>query len=81
MVALANRSQERASFARVVNTQKRLAGDFVLGKFPKEGEPSWEAPLGAGRPGWHMEDTAITERHWGWVTPSLGAPQTSSFPP
>lgn len=44
---------------------KRSPGDFVLWKFSKEGEPSWEAPFGAGRPGWHIEDTAITERYLG----------------
>ena len=40
---------------------KRNKGDFCLWKFSKPGEPSWRAALGDGRPGWHIEDTAITE--------------------
>ena len=40
---------------------KRNKGDFCLWKFSKIGEPSWRAAIGEGRPGWHIEDTAITE--------------------
>ena len=43
------------------NPEKRNPGDFALWKRRKEGEPFWETPLGEGRPGWHIEDTAITE--------------------
>ncbi|MCI4358118.1 MAG: cysteine--tRNA ligase [Thermoplasmata archaeon] len=39
---------------------KRAPEDFVLWKAARPGEPSWEAPWGPGRPGWHIEDTAIT---------------------
>ncbi|HUY43746.1 MAG TPA: cysteine--tRNA ligase [Acidimicrobiales bacterium] len=42
--------------ARVeANDQKRSALDFALWKFAKFGEPSWMAPFGPGRPGWHTE--------------------------
>ncbi|OGZ72609.1 MAG: cysteine--tRNA ligase [Candidatus Staskawiczbacteria bacterium RIFCSPLOWO2_01_FULL_38_12b] len=44
---------------------KRNRGDFCLWKFKVEGEPFWPAPFGAGRPGWHTEDTAITETFFG----------------
>lgn len=44
---------------------KRGWNDFCLWKFSKAGEPSWEAPFGNGRPGWHIEDTAITEHFFG----------------
>lgn len=44
---------------------KRGWNDFCLWKAKKPDEPSWESPLGAGRPGWHIEDTAITETHFG----------------
>ena len=44
------------------NPHKRNAGDFVLWKARKPGEPFWASPLGDGRPGWHIEDTAISER-------------------
>jgi cysteinyl-tRNA synthetase len=39
--------------------------DFCLWKAEKPGEPIWESPQGPGRPGWHIEDTAITEAHFG----------------
>ena len=62
--------------SRVDNSnQKRNAGDFCLWKFTKvasnesqvasNAEPSWETDLGAGRPGWHIEDTATTEHFFG----------------
>lgn len=46
--------------------KKRNTGDFCVWKLSKPNEPSWEdAELGAGRPGWHIEDTAITEHYFG----------------
>lgn len=47
------------------SVEKRNKGDFALWKFSKKGEPAWETQLGKGRPGWHIEDTAITETHFG----------------
>ena len=47
------------------NKEKRNKGDFCLWKFSKEGEPKWKADIGDGRPGWHIEDTAITEKELG----------------
>ncbi|NCO17976.1 cysteine--tRNA ligase [Candidatus Pacearchaeota archaeon CG09_land_8_20_14_0_10_30_9] len=47
------------------NSEKKNSGDFCLWKFKKEGEPSWKTSLGEGRPGWHIEDTAITEKEFG----------------
>lgn len=47
------------------NEEKRNPGDFCLWKFRKVGEPSWETEFGEGRPGWHIEDTAITEKEFG----------------
>ena len=47
------------------NPEKRNPGDFCLWKFKKEGEPYWTSELGDGRPGWHVEDTAITETEFG----------------
>lgn len=44
---------------------KKGWNDFCLWKAEKEGEPSWDAPFGKGRPGWHIEDTAITETFFG----------------
>ncbi|OHA11622.1 MAG: cysteine--tRNA ligase, partial [Candidatus Sungbacteria bacterium RIFCSPLOWO2_02_FULL_47_9] len=39
--------------------------DFVLWKAKKPGEPFWQSPWGEGRPGWHIEDTAISEYFFG----------------
>ena len=45
-----------------VDPKKRAPEDFALWKAAKPGEPSWSSPWGPGRPGWHIEDTAITAR-------------------
>ena len=45
--------------------EKRNKGDFCLWKFFKPGEPKWKSEFGYGRPGWHIEDTAITEKFFG----------------
>ena len=48
------------------SSKKRNAGDFCVWKLSKPGEPVWDDDqLGAGRPGWHIEDTAITEKYFG----------------
>ena len=39
--------------------EKRQAQDFVLWKASKAGEPKWESPWGEGRPGWHIECSAM----------------------
>ncbi|MEK7537914.1 MAG: cysteine--tRNA ligase, partial [Patescibacteria group bacterium] len=45
---------------------KKNRGDFCLWKLKQsEQEPSWNSPWGQGRPGWHIEDTAITEKFFG----------------
>jgi cysteinyl-tRNA synthetase len=46
---------------------KESARDFVLWKAAKEGEPSWESPWGAGRPGWHLECSAMSCKYLGEV--------------
>ncbi len=50
--------------ARVeVDERKKDPMDFALWKASKEGEPSWESPWGKGRPGWHIECTAMSMKH------------------
>jgi cysteinyl-tRNA synthetase len=39
--------------------------DFALWKGPKPGEPSWDTPIGPGRPGWHIECSAMSMKHLG----------------
>ncbi|MBF0507133.1 MAG: cysteine--tRNA ligase [Nitrospirae bacterium] len=52
--------------ARVnIEEKKRNPSDFALWKASKEGEPWWESPWGKGRPGWHIECTAMAIRHLG----------------
>ncbi len=52
---------ELRSGARVeVNSEKKDPLDFALWKKAKEGEPSWDSPWGKGRPGWHIECSAMT---------------------
>ncbi|MDO8536867.1 MAG: cysteine--tRNA ligase, partial [bacterium] len=46
------------------SVRKRNKGDFCLWKL-YDGDPSWDTELGKGRPGWHIEDTAISEKHFG----------------
>ena len=54
-------ASDRRAGARVDADEydKEDAYDFVLWKASKPGEPSWEAPFGAGRPGWHLECSAM----------------------
>lgn len=52
--------------ARVeVDSEKKAPLDFVLWKAAKPGEPSWDSPWGAGRPGWHIECSAMNHKHLG----------------
>jgi cysteinyl-tRNA synthetase len=54
------------SGARVdVDERKRSPLDFALWKASKEGEPWWESPWGKGRPGWHIECTAMSSKYLG----------------
>ena len=62
------------------NSKKKNKGDFCLWKFSKPGEPAWESDLGKGRPGWHIEDTAITEHYFGPQYDLHGGGQDLIFP-
>ena len=58
--------EEMIAGARVeVNERKKNPMDFALWKKSKEGEPSWDSPWGAGRPGWHIECSAMSIKHLG----------------
>jgi cysteinyl-tRNA synthetase len=46
-------------------THKRDARDFALWKAAKPGEPAWETPWGPGRPGWHLECSAMASKYLG----------------
>src|SRR5580698_10406550 len=49
----------------VDESHKRDPRDFALWKGAKPGEPSWETPWGAGRPGWHLECSAMSTKYLG----------------
>ena len=58
--------EELVAGARVEpSTLKRNPGDFALWKSSKPGEPSWESPWGPGRPGWHIECSAMSMKYLG----------------
>jgi cysteinyl-tRNA synthetase len=44
---------------------KKDRRDFALWKTAKEGEPFWDSPWGPGRPGWHIECSAVTHSYFG----------------
>ena len=48
-----------------ISENKKEPGDFVLWKPSKENEPSWDSPFGKGRPGWHLECSAMSEKYLG----------------
>lgn len=58
--------QERAKRkSRVTDGSKHNPLDFALWKLGEYGEYTWDSPWGRGRPGWHIEDTAISEKYFG----------------
>ncbi|MDO6765267.1 cysteine--tRNA ligase [Agarivorans sp. 1_MG-2023] len=67
--------------ARVeVEEDKRNPLDFVLWKSAKPGEPMWESPWGNGRPGWHIECSAMNMKHLGDVFDIHGGGSDLAFP-
>jgi cysteinyl-tRNA synthetase len=67
--------------ARVdVDERKRAPADFALWKAAKPGEPSWPSPWGAGRPGWHIECSAMTWAHLGETFDLHGGGKDLVFP-
>lgn len=67
--------------ARVeVNQGKRNPGDFALWKAAKPGEPSWDSPWGKGRPGWHIECSAMSIHYLGKTFDFHGGGSDLIFP-
>jgi cysteinyl-tRNA synthetase len=72
---------ELVSGARVeVNAEKRSPADFVLWKPAKPGEPYWDSPWGRGRPGWHIECSAMSKKYLGERFDIHGGGQDLIFP-
>ena len=67
--------------ARVeVDERKRHPMDFALWKSSKPGEPSWDSPWGPGRPGWHIECSAMSMHHLGETFDIHGGGMDLIFP-
>ena len=73
--------EELQAGARVdVDERKRHPMDFALWKSSKPGEPSWSSPWGAGRPGWHIECSAMSITHLGETFDIHGGGMDLIFP-
>ncbi len=79
---LSHRSlDEMIAGARIeVAGEKEHPMDFALWKAAKPGEPSWESPWGPGRPGWHIECSAMSLRYLGQTLDIHGGGQDLIFP-
>ncbi|RLC06768.1 MAG: cysteine--tRNA ligase [Deltaproteobacteria bacterium] len=67
--------------ARVeIDPRKRNPFDFILWKAAKPGEPSWDSPWGKGRPGWHIECSAMSARYLGETFDIHGGGRDLIFP-
>jgi len=72
---------EMMAGARVeVDERKKSPLDFALWKASKPGEPAWESPWGKGRPGWHIECSAMAIRHLGETFDLHGGGKDLIFP-
>nr|WP_275790049.1 cysteine--tRNA ligase [Rhizobium gei] len=60
-----NLDEQQAGARIAVDVHKKSPGDFVLWKLSSDNEPGWESPWGRGRPGWHIECSAMSERYLG----------------
>lgn len=70
----------RAGARISVNEQKKHPMDFVLWKASKPGEPKWKSPWGDGRPGWHIECSAMSKKYLGETFDIHGGGQDLIFP-
>ncbi|XP_021904213.1 cysteine--tRNA ligase, chloroplastic/mitochondrial [Carica papaya] len=71
-----NRAGERIA----INSRKKNPADFALWKSAKEGEPFWESPWGLGRPGWHIECSAMSAAYLGYSFDIHGGGMDLVFP-
>jgi cysteinyl-tRNA synthetase len=79
---LSNRKlEDQQAGARVaVEAHKKNPSDFVLWKLSSADEPGWESPWGRGRPGWHIECSAMSKRYLGEVFDIHGGGLDLIFP-
>ncbi|MBW2040141.1 MAG: cysteine--tRNA ligase, partial [Deltaproteobacteria bacterium] len=73
--------EEMQAGARIeVDERKRNPLDFALWKAAKPGEPSWDSPWGRGRPGWHIECSAMSQKYLGDTFDIHGGGKDLIFP-
>lgn len=73
--------EELEAGARIdINEHKKDPMDFALWKAKKEGEPYWESPWGEGRPGWHIECSAMANKYLGETIDLHSGGQDLVFP-
>jgi cysteinyl-tRNA synthetase len=73
--------EDMAAGARVnIDTRKHNPHDFALWKSAKPGEPFWESPWGKGRPGWHIECSAMSMKYLGQSFDIHGGGKDLIFP-
>lgn len=75
-----NLDQLQAGARVEVDENKQNPMDFVLWKMSKPGEPTWESPWGPGRPGWHIECSAMNSKHLGLHFDIHGGGSDLQFP-
>ncbi|MCP4104969.1 MAG: cysteine--tRNA ligase [Desulfobacteraceae bacterium] len=75
------RLEDMEAGARVdVDERKQNPFDFALWKSAKPGEPAWDSPWGKGRPGWHIECSAMSWKHFGETFDIHGGGKDLIFP-
>lgn len=72
--------RELRADGRGLEDRKRDPLDFALWKAAKPGEPSWDSPWGKGRPGWHIECSAMSEKYLGLPFDIHGGGADLAFP-
>jgi cysteinyl-tRNA synthetase len=79
---LCNRDPEQLEAGKriEVSDKKRNPGDFALWKGAKPGEPAWDSPWGPGRPGWHIECSAMSMKLLGQTLDIHGGGLDLQFP-
>jgi cysteinyl-tRNA synthetase len=75
------RLEDMQAGARItINEKKRHPMDFALWKHSKAGEPAWDSPWGPGRPGWHIECSAMSKKYLGNTFDIHGGGKDLIFP-
>ncbi|WP_429929867.1 cysteine--tRNA ligase [Agrobacterium vitis] len=75
-----NLDEQQAGIRIAVEAHKKHPGDFVLWKLSSHNEPGWDSPWGRGRPGWHIECSAMSKRYLGEVFDIHGGGLDLIFP-